>query len=81
MKKQLQSKLESEEPFTRVYVEGHTDLLGFAGKEPILKAPKLCSYSILVQQIACGPKHSHILTQDGFVYSMGYNEYGVLGLG
>ena len=48
---------------------------------PIIAVPKLCSYNILVKQIACGEAHSHILSQDGYVYSMGSNQYGVLGLG
>jgi X-linked retinitis pigmentosa GTPase regulator len=43
--------------------------------------PKLCNYNVLVKQIVCGEAHTHILSQDGFVYSMGINHYGVLGLG
>ena len=41
----------------------------------------MCSYNILVKQIACGQGHTHILSQDGYVYSMGSNVHGVLGLG
>lgn len=48
---------------------------------PIIAAPKLCSYNILIKQIACGEAHTHLLSQDGYVYSMGSNQYGVLGLG
>ena len=47
----------------------------------VINAPKICSYNILVKQIACGEAHSHLLSQDGYVYSMGSNQYGVLGLG
>lgn len=68
-------------PYTKVYVVGSTDLLGFSGKEPTVKLPKLCSYNILIKQVACGPRHTHMLTQDGYLYSMGFNENGVLGLG
>ena len=50
-------------------------------KEKMLKVPKMCSYNILIKQIACGDQHTHLLTQDGFVYSMGFNTNGVLGLG
>lgn len=47
----------------------------------IVLIPKICSYNILVQQIACGGSHTHILSQTGFVYSMGSNKEGKLGLG
>ena len=47
----------------------------------VIEVPKLCSYNILVKQIACGEAHTHLLSQDGYVYSMGSNEHGVLGLG
>jgi alpha-tubulin suppressor-like RCC1 family protein len=35
---------------------------------------------LFVKQIACGEAHTHILSREGFVYSMGVNHYGVLGL-
>lgn len=57
--------------------------LGFmlsVDQESIIKMPKMCSYNILIKQIACGEAHTHILSKDGFVYSMGSNHYGVLGL-
>ena len=41
----------------------------------------MCSYNILVKQIACGETHTHLLSTDGYVYSMGSNQHGVLGLG
>ena len=41
----------------------------------------MCSYNILIKQIACGEAQTHLLSQDRYVYSMGSNEYGVLGLG
>ena len=40
---------------------------------PIIAAPKMCSYNILIKSIACGEAHTHLLSQDGFVYSMGNN--------
>jgi len=43
--------------------------------------PKLLTYNIVVKQIACGEAHSHILSMTGFVYSMGSNKDGRLGLG
>jgi len=47
----------------------------------IVRVPKLCSYNILVKQVACGERHTHLLSHDGYVYSMGNNWHGVLGLG
>lgn len=44
-------------------------------------APKTCSFNILVKQVACGSNHTHLLSRDGFLYSMGSNEEGKLGLG
>ena len=41
----------------------------------------MCSYNILIKAIACGEAHTHLLSQDGYVYSMGKNSNGVLGLG
>jgi len=48
--------------------------------DSVIKMPKLCNYNVLVKQIACGEAHTHILSREGFVYSMGINHYGVLGL-
>lgn len=76
---------ESEQTFTRVYVMGETKFgqLGFmldSQQDSVIRMPKLCNYNVLVKEIACGEVHTHILSQDGFVYSMGINHYGVLGL-
>ena len=40
----------------------------------------MCSYNVLVAQVACGHAHTHLLSREGYVYSMGYNSQGVLGL-
>ena len=61
--------------------ESNTSLSEEQRLSPIIPVPKLCSYNILIKQIACGEAHSHLLSQDGYVYSMGSNQYGVLGLG
>ena len=50
-------------------------------ESPIIEVPKMCSYNILIKTIACGEAHTHLLSQDGYVYSMGSNKFGVLGLG
>jgi alpha-tubulin suppressor-like RCC1 family protein len=43
--------------------------------------PKTCSFNILVKEVACGLNHTHLVSKDGYLYSMGSNEYGKLGLG
>lgn len=78
-------KSEGQQMFTRVYVMGETKFgqLGFMldkQTDSMIKMPKLCNYNVLVKMIACGEAHTHILSQEGFVYSMGINHYGVLGL-
>jgi alpha-tubulin suppressor-like RCC1 family protein len=47
----------------------------------IIHVPKMCSYNILVKQVSCGEMHTHLLSRDGYVYSMGHNWHGALGLG
>ena len=47
----------------------------------LIEVPRTCSYNILIKAIACGEAHTHLLSQDGYVYSMGLNANGVLGLG
>lgn len=49
--KQNQDKKDkaSHTPFTQVYVLGNSEILGFAGKDPVIKVPKLCSYNILIR--------------------------------
>jgi alpha-tubulin suppressor-like RCC1 family protein len=61
-------------------VLGAAGHLGFTCNESVVKFPKLCSYNIQILQVACGDSHTHILSSDGFVYSMGSNRDGVLGL-
>ena len=46
----------------------------------LVRVPKLCSYNILIKQISCGERHTHLLSRDGYVYSMGSNWHGALGL-
>ena len=60
-------------PYTAVYVVGSTEQLGFQSDKPYISSPKLCCYNILIKQIVCGDNHTHILSQDGFLYSFGQN--------
>ena len=63
-----------------VYVCGTVDQLGFTHDSATISKPKNCQYNIQVKQVACGDAHTHLLSVDGHVYSMGHNKKGVLGL-
>ena len=41
----------------------------------------LNSYSLCCMQIACGIAHTLVVTDDGKLYTWGYNTYGQLGNG
>jgi len=53
--------------------------------------PKFCSFNIVIRQISCGEEHTAMITSifmlniffedEGFVYSMGNNLNGRLGIG
>lgn len=43
--------------------------------------PKICSFNIKILKIACGFNHSALLSYSGYLYTMGSNEYGKLGVG
>ncbi len=53
--------------------------------------PRLCSFNIVIQDISCGDEHTALVTSmgseplpmidDGFVYTMGNNMNGRLGIG
>jgi alpha-tubulin suppressor-like RCC1 family protein len=52
--------------------------------------PKFCSFNIIIKDIACGEEHTALLTgelrcldsvAEGYVYTMGNNLHGRLGLG
>jgi alpha-tubulin suppressor-like RCC1 family protein len=45
------------------------------------KKPELINFSLPIKDIKCGNYHTLVLTQDGDVYTSGYNFYGQLGLG
>lgn len=63
-----------------MYVLGDTTQLGLNTNETFLTDPKLCNYNILIQQVVCGDAHTLILSKEGYVYSLGSNADGVLGL-
>ena len=42
--------------------------------------PKFCSYNISIRQVACGAAHTVFVTLNDYVYAMGANENGQLGI-
>ena len=42
--------------------------------------PRSCSFNIVIKQVACGQRHSSILTAQGHLYMMGSNRMGQLGV-
>ncbi|KAL4472922.1 hypothetical protein ABPG72_007799 [Tetrahymena utriculariae] len=42
--------------------------------------PRICSFNVVIQQISCGKNHSAFIASNGYVYTMGSNEFGKLGL-
>lgn len=53
--------------------------------DPALKnvciIPKICSFNIKILKVSCGFNHSALLSYSGYLYTMGSNEYGKLGVG
>jgi X-linked retinitis pigmentosa GTPase regulator len=44
--------------------------------------PKVCSFNVIVHSVSCGEEHSCFVAGDGgYVYSMGSNADGKLGIG
>ena len=52
-----------------------------AGDIEFFNMPKILSFNIHIKQVACGESHTHLLSKDGHLYSMGSNMEGQLGLG
>lgn len=42
--------------------------------------PKFCSYNISIRLVACGDAHTCFVTYNDYVYAMGANEFGQLGI-
>ena len=72
-------------PFHSVYTCGHGagGRLGLSDERPRSKfvGPLGTLEGVAIEAIECGSKHTLLLTQDGEVYSWGYNQYGQTGHG
>ena len=60
---------------------GHNGTGQLGVEEEDVKLPKTLNLNVFVKLVAAGDKHTHFLTKDGALYSMGCNEHGQLGLG
>jgi alpha-tubulin suppressor-like RCC1 family protein len=71
--------------YTEIFVWGSDTYgqLGLAGKEQddTHALPKICSFNIIIKQMACGEHHTAFIADGGAVYVMGNNSDGRLGLG
>lgn len=51
------------------------------GNATVQPVPKLCTYGIQIKEISCGDEHSAFITIENYLYCMGSNAYGQLGIG
>ena len=50
-------------------------------QRPLMQSlPRSCSFSVIISQMSCGERHSAIITQQGYLYTMGSNHKGQLGV-
>ncbi|CAD8080037.1 unnamed protein product [Paramecium primaurelia] len=59
--------------------EGQLGLGKNRGSSQYYHIPKICHYKIGFIQVSCGKDHTALLTQNGYVYTMGCNEHNKLG--
>jgi X-linked retinitis pigmentosa GTPase regulator len=73
------------EGYTEVFAWGgdHYGQLGLAGNQSgkTYCTPRFCSFNVIIRQIACGEEHSAFIAQNGYLYTMGSNADGRLGIG
>ncbi|CAG9317861.1 unnamed protein product [Blepharisma stoltei] len=74
------------EGYTEIFAWGgdHFGQLGLGESKNTGKTypfPRYCSYNVLIKEISCGEEHSAFIALSGYVYSMGSNSEGRLGLG
>jgi len=43
--------------------------------------PKVCTFNVVIRKVACGEEHSAFITNNGWIYTMGSNSNGKLGIG
>ena len=83
-----QKKLANNEepPSNEVYVwgddsRGQLGLSGIYGEHQLnFELPQICSFGILIKQVACGEYHTVFASDTHLLYSMGCNKHGQLGI-
>eukprot|EP01017_Pseudomicrothorax_dubius_P024431 TRINITY_DN2595_c0_g3_i3.p1 TRINITY_DN2595_c0_g3~~TRINITY_DN2595_c0_g3_i3.p1 ORF type:complete len:623 (-),score=139.19 TRINITY_DN2595_c0_g3_i3:74-1942(-) len=78
-------------PFTEVFCWGNDAYgqLGLCGsvspreekEKKVYTVPRVCCFDVVIKQVSCGEEHSTFVTDKGYVYSMGSNLEGRLGIG
>lgn len=61
--------------------QGQLGINGFGDYDSVMEQPIEICFKLRIKQIACGYEHTHLLTVEGALYSMGSNQYGQLGIG
>ncbi len=51
---------------------------GFVGKN--YPVPRFCSFNVIIHSISCGDEHSAFIASNGYIYTMGSNIDGRLGI-
>ena len=73
---------EGDPPSNEVYVwgddsRGQLGLSGIYGEKQLnFEQPQICSFGILIKQLACGEFHTVFSSDTNCLYSMGCNKYG-----
>lgn len=60
---------------------GQLGLSGIFGEEGHFSQLQICSFNVVIKQLACGLYHTIFGADNGLLYSMGCNKYGQLGIG
>lgn len=68
------SKISAREQLPDVPNEVYHSMKGFV-------KPRICKYSLKIEQVECGESHLGFITEGGHLYMMGSNEKGKLGIG
>lgn len=71
------------ESYTEVFTWGSNSYgqMGLESSAISSPLPRICSFNILITQVSCGSEHSAFLSTQHFIYAMGSNSDGRLGVG
>lgn len=71
--------------YTEVFAWGGDSCgqLGLGGKQgnKTYCNPRFCSFNIIIRSLGCGEEHTAFIAENGYVYTMGSNADGRLGIG